>query len=432
MEDNKKKNILVKSGTIIDLQQGKEFASDIYIKEGVVSEIKENIKIAQNDVIKINAEGCIISPGFVDMHVHLRDPGFEDEETIETGALAAVKGGVTAVACMPNTRPVIDNQSLVEYILEKSENAACTVLPVAAMTAGLKGKNITEMGLLAEAGAIGFSDDGKSVNDSRLMYEIMRYSKQFNLPLILHEEDNFISGEGLAHQGYYSTMLGLEGISSLSDDLMIARDIILAKRSGARIHITHLSTRSSVEMIKKAKEEGVNITCDVTPHHLFFNDSCLTSFNTNFKVKPPIRSEEDRLALIEGIKEGVIDAIASDHAPHLDIEKNTTFRLASFGTIGLETFFSAAFSKLCVEEKVSLPKFISLITTAPAKILGIDAGKIEVGKIANITVIDREKEEEIKRENIASKSKNSIFIGQKLKGKIKYTISRGKLVYGSE
>ncbi len=431
MNENEKKNILVKSGRIIDPENGKEFVSDIYIKEGIVAGIKENIKTGGDDIVKIDAKGCIVSPGFVDMHVHLRDPGFEDEETIETGALAAVKGGITTVACMPNTKPVIDSESLIKYILEKSQNAACRILPVAAMTRDLKGRDITEMGILSEAGAVGFSDDGKGVTDSRVMYEIMRYSTQFGLPLILHEEDRFMSEGGLMHEGHYSSMLGLEGISGLSEDVMIARDIILARKSGARIHITHLSTRGGVEMIKKAKEEGLNITCDVTSHHLFFNDSYLTSFNTNFKVKPPIRSEEDRLALIGGVKEGVIDAIISDHAPHLDTEKNTTFKLASFGTIGLETLFAAAFSKLCGEEKMSISRFINLITVLPARILGIDAGKIEVGKTANITVIDTEAEEEIKRESFISKSKNSAFIGQKLKGKIVCTISKGKLVYRS-
>jgi len=429
MVKDDKKNILIKSGTIIDPEKGKELVSDIYIKDGIVAGIKENIKAVEDDVTKINAKGFIISPGFVDMHVHLRDPGFEDEETIETGALAAVKGGITTVACMPNTNPVIDRDALVKYILEKSQDAACRILPVAAMTRDLKGKDITEMGILSEAGAVGFSDDGKCVADSRVMYEIMRYSTQFGLPLILHEEDYFMSEGGLMHEGYYSSMLGLEGISALGEDVMIARDIMLAKKSGARIHITHLSSRGGVEMIRKAKEEGLKITCDVTPHHLFFNDSYLTSFNTNLKVKPPIRSEEDRLALISGLKEGVIDAIASDHAPHLDTEKNTTFKLASFGTIGLETLFTAAFTKLCLEEKISVSRLVNLITVSPAKILGIDAGKIEVGKTANITVIDTNAEEEIKRESFVSKSKNSAFIGQKLKGKIICTISKGKLAY---
>lgn len=429
MNESKKKNILIKSGRVIDPEKGKEFISDIYIKDGVLAEMGENIKTKGKELTEIDAKGCIVCPGFVDMHVHLRDPGFEDEETIETGALAAVKGGITTVACMPNTSPPIDSESMVKYILEKSQSTACRVLPVAAMTRGLKGREITDMGLLAEAGAVGFSDDGRCVVDSRLMYEVMRYSTQFGLPLVLHEEDYSVSRGGLINEGRYSSMLGLDGISSLSDDVIIARDIILAGRSRAKIHITHVSTRDGVEMIKKAREGELDITCDVTPHHLFFNDSYLTSFNTNLKVKPPIRSEKDRLALIEGIKGGVIDAIASDHAPHLDTEKNTTFKLASFGTTGLETLFSAAFSKLCREGKISLPRFISLITTSPAKILGIDAGKIRVGKTANITVIDTEAEEEIKRESFISKSKNSAFIGQKLKGKIVCTISKGKLAY---
>jgi len=429
MNESKKKNILIKSGRVIDPEKGKEFISDIYIKDGVLAEMGENIKTKGKELTEIDAKGCIVCPGFVDMHVHLRDPGFEDEETIETGTLAAVKGGITTVACMPNTSPPIDSESMVKYILEKSQSTACRVLPVAAMTRGLKGREITDMGLLAEAGAVGFSDDGRCVVDSRLMYEVMRYSTQFGLPLVLHEEDYSVSRGGLINEGRYSSMLGLDGISSLSDDVIIARDIILAGRSRAKIHITHVSTRDGVEMIKKAREGELDITCDVTPHHLFFNDSYLTSFNTNLKVKPPIRSEKDRLALIEGIKGGVIDAIASDHAPHLDTEKNTTFKLASFGTTGLETLFSAAFSKLCREGKISLPRFISLITTSPAKILGIDAGKIRVGKTANITVIDTEAEEEIKRESFISKSKNSAFIGQKLMGKIICTISKGKLAY---
>jgi len=429
MNKNERKSVLVKSGRVIDPEKGKEFVSDIYIKNGIVARVKENIKAVGNDTVKIDAKGCIVCPGFVDMHVHLRDPGFEDEETIESGALSAVKGGITTVACMPNTSPPIDSESMVKYILEKSQSAACKILPVAAMTRGLKGTEITDMGLLAEAGAVGFSDDGRCISDSRLMYEVMRYSTQFGLPLVLHEEDYYVSRGGLVSEGCYSAMLGLDGISSLSDDVIIARDIILAGRSRAKIHITHVSTRGGVEMIKKAREGGLDITCDVTPQHLFFNDSYLTSFNTNLKVKPPIRSEEDRLALIEGVKGGVIDAIASDHAPHLDTEKNTTFRLAEFGTIGLETLFSAAFSKLCREEKIRLPGFISLITTSPAKILSIDAGKIEVGKTANIAVIDTEAEEEVKKEDFVSKSKNSAFIGQKLWGKVICTISGGELVY---
>jgi dihydroorotase len=425
------KNILIKGGRVIDGEKKKESVVDIFIKDGIVEKIDKNIGAAGGGTEVIDAAGLVVSPGFVDMHVHLRDPGFEDEETVESGALAAVKGGITTVACMPNTNPPIDSEHAVKYIMEKSQDVACRVLPVAAMTKGQKGRSITEMGLLSQAGAVGFSDDGKCVADARLMYEIMRYSIQFGLPLILHEEDLRMSECGLVHEGKYSTILGLEGISGLSDDLMIARDIMLAQRSGAKIHITHLSTAGGVEMIGKAKKKGIDITCDVTPHHLFFDDSVLTTFNTNFKVKPPIRSSEDREALVEGVKSGVIDAVASDHAPHLDTEKNTTFRDAEFGTIGLETLFSASFTKLCLKEDVSLTDLIALITCGPAKILNIDAGKIEKGKTANITIIDTEAEKSIKREDFISKSKNSAFIGQKLSGKIVYTISKGKLVYRS-
>jgi dihydroorotase len=428
----KGKNILIKGGRVIDPEKKKEYAADIFIKDGIVEKIDKNIAAAAGSTEVIDVSGLVVSPGFVDMHVHLRDPGFEDEETIESGALAAVKGGITTVVCMPNTDPPIDSEHAVKYIMEKSQDAACRVLPVAAMTRGQKGKSITEMGLLSQAGAVGFSDDGKCVADARLMYEVMRYSIQFGLPLILHEEDIRMSKYGLVHEGKYSTTLGLEGISRLSDDIMIARDIMLARKSRAKIHITHLSTAGGVEMIGRAKKEGVDITCDVTPHHLFFDDSVLTSFNTNFKVKPPIRSSEDRKALVEGLKSGVIDAIASDHAPHLDTEKNTTFKQAAFGTIGLETLFSASFTRLCLEENMSLSQLIALITCGPAGVLNIDAGKIEVGKEANIAVIDTGAEKSIAREDFISKSKNSAFIGQKLTGEVVYTISKGRLVYANK
>jgi dihydroorotase len=428
----KGKNILIKGGRVIDPEKKKESIADIFIKDRMVEKIGKNIAAAAGSAEVIDASGLAISPGFVDMHVHLRDPGFEDEETIESGALAAVKGGITTVACMPNTDPPIDSEHAVKYIMEKSQDAACRILPVATMTMGQKGKSITEMGLLSQAGAVGFSDDGKCVADARLMYEVMRYSIQFGLPLILHEEDIRMSKYGLVHEGKYSTALGLEGISRLSDDIMIARDIMLARKSRAKIHITHLSTAGGVEMIGRAKKEGIDITCDVTPHHLFFNDSVLTSFNTNFKVKPPIRSSEDRKALVEGLKSGVIDAIASDHAPHLDTEKNTTFKQAAFGTIGLETLFSASFTRLCLEENMSLSQLIALITCGPAGVLNINAGKIEVGKEANIAVIDTRKEKRIAREDFISKSKNSAFIGQKLTGEVVYTISKGRLAYANK
>ena len=380
----------------------------------------------------IDGNEMIVVPGLVDMHVHLRDPGYEDTETIESGAKAALKGGITSIACMPNTKPVIDSQQVVKYIIEKAGNTGCNVYPIAAMTRGIEGREISDMGLLKEAGAVGFSDDGRALSDGKLAFEIMRYSRQFGLPLILHEEVKSFSDGGLVHEGEYSTMLGLEGISHLSDDLMIGRDIMLARKSGALIHITHLSTAGGVAMIREAKKEGLNITCDVTAHHLFFNDSALGSFNTNFKVKPPIRSEIDRIALVDGVRDGTIDAIISDHAPHLDTGKNTTFKQAEFGTTGLETLFGACYTILSLKEEIGIEKVIPLLTTNPAKILGIEAGKIEIGKRADITIIDLGQEEETTWESFVSSSKNSAFMGQKLQGKIIYTIGNGKIEYRSK
>lgn len=432
MDRNSSNKILIKSGKIIDPIRETEFTSDILIENGIVSGIDNPISITggqKENIIEINADGFMVSPGFTDLHVHMRDPGYEFKETLESGSMAAARGGVTTAACMPNTRPVIDSEYLVKYIIHRSKDLPCRILPVAAMTKGLEGKEITEMGILSEAGAAGFSDDGNGVSDSKLMFEIMRYSKQFGLPLILHEEDANITGGGQMHEGEFSMLLGLEGISSLSEDLMIARDLMLAARSCARIHITHLSTRGGVEMIRKAKKEGLNVTCDVTPHHLFFNDSYLKTFNTSFKVKPPLRSREDQEALLEGVIDGTIDAIASDHAPHMDTEKNTTFSEAAFGTIGLETLFSASFTKLVKERRMLIPKLIKLITVSPARILDTGKGAITESSEADIAIIDTKKSTVYAKEGIVSKSTNSAFIGQELHGEIAYTIKNGKVVY---
>jgi dihydroorotase len=431
MNANKRNKILIKNGLIVDTIKNKEHKANLYIEDGRIVDIKDNIKVNTEEVFEIDAKDHIVVPGLVDMHVHLRDPGFEERETIETGTQAALAGGITSIACMPNTKPAIDSPSLVSYITGKAAYTGCRVYPVAAMTRGLEGREITEMGLLAEAGASGFSDDGRSVADAKLMYEIMRYSKQFEKPLILHEEVYSFSKYGIVHEGKYSTKLGLEGISRLADDLMIGRDIVLAKKTGARIHITHISTAGAVDMIRAAKADGVDISCDVTAHHLFFNDSYLESFNTNLKVKPPIRSAADQEALIEGVADGTIDAIVSDHAPHLDTEKSTTFKLAQFGTTGLETLFAASYTKLCREKGIPLVKLAELMGTGPAKILDIDAGTIKVGGIADITVIDTKKEFTVNAGDFRSKSSNSAFIGQQLFGQIIYTISNGKIEYES-
>jgi len=424
--------IIIKNANIFDGIKTKPFKGDLYIKDGMVEDIDENIDIGDSKAIRrIDASGMMVMPGMVDMHVHLRDPGFEEKETVESGAASALAGGITTMLCMPNTRPVLDEPALLQYVIERGRNTGVRIYPAAAMTRGLEGREMTSMGLLAEAGAAGFSDDGMAVADARLMFEIMRYSRQWKKPLILHEEEYGFSRSGLVHEGRYSDSLGLEGISRLSDDLMIGRDIMLARESGARIHITHLSTKGSVQMIKRAKDEGVDISCDVTAHHLFFDDSCLKSFNTSFKVKPPIRSAEDRQALIEGVSDGTIDAVISDHAPHLDTEKNTTFSLAQFGTIGLETLFAASYTSLCRGKGLQPGKLVSLLTSGPAKLLGFDAGTLEKGKRADAVMVDTGGSYKVRKEDIVSKSRNSAFIGQELQGRIIYTISNGKIMYES-
>ena len=426
-------NILIKSGKVFEPSSGKEILSDILIQNGIIRAIEKNINVEgmgdglAKDLVVLNCQNYFVFPGFVDMHVHLREPGNEDEEDIGSGSRAAVRGGITSIACMPNTNPPVDREYLINYILSQSKLIDFKIYPVAAMSKNLEGKEMTEIGLLKEAGAIAFSDDGKCIQDSKLMYEIMKYASHFDLPLILHEEDYSFSNYGLAHEGYYSAKLGLDGISPFAEELMISRDIMLAKMAGAKIHITHVSSKGSIILIKRAKEDGLKITCDVTPHHLYFNDSFLESYDTNLKVNPPLRSEEDRVALVNAISEGIIDAIASDHAPHYEVEKNTTFKDAATGTIGLETLFKASYTKLVREEKIKLSKLVALLTTGPAKILNIKAPAIKVGDKADIAIIDLEKNKKIKKEDFCSKSKNSAFVGQNLYSEVVYTINNGRL-----
>jgi dihydroorotase len=441
-------NILIKSGTVIEPSSGKETVSDIIIQDGIIKTIDKSINIesksgnpgksseryneVSENITVLNCQNYFVFPGFIDMHVHLREPGNEDEEDVQSGSAAALRGGITSIACMPNTNPPLDREYLINNILNKSGLINFKIYPVAAMTKNLEGKEMTEIGLLKEAGAIAFSDDGKCIQDSKLMYEIMKYASYFDLPLILHEEDYCFSNYGLAHEGYYCAKLGLDGISRFSEELMISRDIMLAKAAGAKIHITHVSSKGSIILIKKAKEEGLSITCDVTPHHLFFNDSFLESYNTNLKVNPPLRSEEDRAAIVSAISEGIIDAVASDHAPHYEAEKNTTFRDAANGTIGLETLFKASYTKLVKEEKIKLSKLADLLTSGPAKILNIKVPAIKIGNKADIAIIDLEKNNKVKKEDFCSKSKNSAFIGQNLYSEVVYTINNGRLDFVNE
>jgi dihydroorotase len=439
------KNLVIRNAKIFCPGVLSETQADIEIENGIIKSIGSDLPIgdiakysqvynsekiiANNGRVLIDAEGMVVCPSFMDMHVHLREPGNEDEEDIESGISAALHGGMTSICCMPNTKPPVDNQYLVKYILQAASKKGFKVYPVAAMTKKLEGKELTEFGLLKDCGAVAFSDDGSCVQDSKLMYEIMRYAKQFDILLILHEEDYSFSSSGIMHEGYFSAKLGLEGISSLSETVMIARDIMLAKKTKARIHFTHVSSMDSLELIRHAKEDGVSVTCDVTPHHLCFDEGYLEHYDTNFKVNPPLRSKEDRESLAEALSAGVIDAIASDHAPHNEHEKNTTIKEAACGVTGMETLFAATYSELVIKRKFPLHKYLSYLAMAPYKIMGLKSPEIKPGDTAELVILDLKKEKIINRDFFFSKSSNSPFLGQKLAGEVMCTLNNGKIGY---
>lgn len=420
--------LLIKNGRVVDPASHTDDTLDILIEKGKIVDIKTKIDI---EVPKtIDASRLVVSPGFIDMHVHLREPGQEEKETIHTGALAAAKGGFTTVACMPNTDPVNDNQGITKYILERQKNAAVNILPIAAITRGLKGYELTDMADLKEAGAIAFSDDGHPISNSQVMRRALEYSKLLDTLIIDHCEDMHLSAGGVMHEGYYSYLFGLKGIPSSSEEIMVARDIILAKKTEAKIHIAHLSTKGAVELVRNAKKEKVNLTAEVTPHHLFLTDSCLETFDTRLKVNPPLRSKEDVHALKEALREGIIDVFATDHAPHTQDEKMVEFDLAPFGINGLETAVPLLLDRLVAKKIITLDTFIKMISTKPAQILGLDnKGKIAIGADADLTLLNLRKEIVVDVHRFKSQSRNNPFHGWKLKGVPVMTIVGGKIVY---
>ncbi|MCK4645236.1 MAG: dihydroorotase [Candidatus Aminicenantes bacterium] len=423
--------LLIKNGRVIDPSSRTDESLDLLLEKGKIVDIKTRIK---NDGAKvIDASRLVIAPGFIDMHVHLRDPGQEEKETIATGSLAAAKGGFTSIACMPNTHPVNDSRGVTEYILsEANKKAVVNIFPVASITKGQKGKELTDMADLIDAGAIAFSDDGHPVENSDTMRRALEYAKILNTLIIDHCEDTNLSGQGVMNEGYYSYLYGLRGIPGSSEEIMVARDIILAEKAEARIHIAHLSVKGAVGIVKEAKKKKVKVTAEVTPHHLFLNDSCIETYNTNLKMNPPLRSKEDAQALIKGIQEGVVDVLATDHAPHTPDEKDLEFDQAPFGINGLETAVSLFLDRLVDKKIISLKRFIEMISTSPALILGLDnKGKICVGADADLTLLDLHKEIIIDVDTFKSKSRNNPFQGWKLKGMPVITIVGGKIAYSS-
>ena len=407
--------------------------TDILIEDGKIKEINAECGMRNAEFRTIDVSGKVVVPGLIDLHTHLREPGREDEETIATGTRAAAKGGFTTICCMPNTQPVIDNPSVVRFILEKAgREGLVNVLPVGSISKNLGGKELSEIGRMVEEGAVAISDDGQGLANSDLMRRALEYVKRFDIPVISHCEDSYLSKDGVMNEGYISTVLGLPGIPGAAEEVMVARDIILAQLTNSRLHIAHLSTVRSVELVRQAKKQDVKVTAEAAPHHFTLTEEAVRNFDTNTKVNPPLRTFEDVEGIKKGLADGTIDCIATDHAPHTQAEKELEYGLAPFGMIGLETALSLVLTELVSKGVLSLPEAIAKLTINPAKVLGLNQGRIKEGAAADMTVIDLEKEWTVKEDEFLSKSKNSPFIGLQLKGKAVMTIVGGKVVMEDE
>jgi len=402
---------------------------DLGIEDGRIAEIAP--KIRKKGRKEIDARKLVVLPGFIDMHVHLREPGREDSETIESGTNAAARGGFTAVACMPNTQPVNDSEAVTSFILERArEVSKIAVYPVGAITKGSQGKTLAEIGEMHRAGIVAISDDGRPVQDNQVMRRAMEYSRVFNLPVIDHCEDKDLAAGGVMNEGYYSTILGLRGMNPAAEEIQVVRDAILARQTGAGVHIAHLSTRRSLEAVSRAKKEGnTAISCEVTPHHLLLTDAQVSGYDTNTKMNPPLRSQDDVDALVRGIASGDIDAIATDHAPHNINDKRLEFDRAAFGIVGLETAVALICDRFVRTGILTIERLAQLFSAGPSRILGLDRGTLAKGSWADITVLDMELNYEVQSTEFLSRSRNTPFDGWKLRGGPVMTIVKGKVVW---
>ena len=418
--------MIIRNGNVV--LKDEVVQKDVLIENGKIVKIAENISADGSQ--EIDASGKHVFPGLIDMHVHLRDPGYEYKEDIESGSKASVKGGFTQICCMPNTNPIADNKVVVSYIKHKANEVnLCKVHPIGAITKGSKGEQLAEIGEMKKAGAVAISDDGVSVKNSRLMYLAMEYASGFNMKCLCHCEDKDLVDGGVCNEGLSSTIAGLKGIPRSAEDIFIARDIALAESLNVPVHICHVSTHSGVRLIRNAKQAGVKVTAETCPHYFSVTDDIIRTFDTNTKVNPPIREEMDRQAILEGLKDGTLDCIVTDHAPHHVNDKNVEYNLASFGISGIETSFGFAITYLYKTGVLTLPQLAQKMAYAPAEILGLDGGELKEGGVADVMIADLDEKWTVDPQKFVSKGKNSPFGGYELFGAVKYTIVDGEIKY---
>ena len=419
--------VVIRHGRVID--PGRiNGQGDVLIQDGTIVQVGQGLAVPPGATV-MDASGKWVLPGFVDLHVHLREPGFEYKETIQTGAAAAVAGGFTSICCMPNTTPVNDNQSVTEFILEKARAAGlANVFPIGAITKGSEGKELAEFGELKDAGCVAVSDDGKPVMNSLVMRRALEYAQAFALTVVDHCECLHLSEGGCMHEGLVATEMGLHGVPAAAEDVMVARNLALAELTGGRLHLAHLSTAGSVRMVREAKARGIKVTAEACPHHFLLTDEAVREFNTNAKMNPPLRSRKDVDTIKAGLKDGTIDAIATDHAPHADFEKQREFDYAPFGIVGLETAWGLALT-LVDEGLLSVEQVVALLTVQPARAFGLSKGTLAVGADADVTLVDPDAQWVVEPEQFRSKGRNTPFAGWKLKGRVTTTIVGGRVVY---